>query len=148
MIYFRLKISPVARQNKIITKAVVFSLSLFMTAWNTHQMRNLQFELTDVPFAYKEGYYSEGRKRQCWHCWALSAKKIWLRGSRSLLKLTNDYSNECSQCNVCVHCLLTRSRDLASGNGTLQPLTGHKLDPVFISIRMPPTTAPWPRSTR
>ena len=48
MIYFRLKISPVARQNKIITKAVVFSLSLFMTAWNRRQMRNLQSELTAI----------------------------------------------------------------------------------------------------
>ena len=55
---------PEANQNKIITR-IVFPCIPFLTTWKRLQMCNQRFKLIDVPLLYEDGYYSNGRTRQC-----------------------------------------------------------------------------------
>ena len=54
-----------ADQKQIITRIVFFPCIPFLTTWKRLQMCNQCFELIDVPLLYEDGYYPNGRTRQC-----------------------------------------------------------------------------------
>ena len=57
------------------------------------------------------------------HIAIISLNKVSLRSSCCLLKMTNDSLSVMTVLDVSIQSLLASSRDLASRNGTLQPLS-------------------------